>query len=629
MCVSYTRNGLWDMVFRRVISSLELGRPRHGGRSIGRIGFHRGLGVDVLEARHLLSATLLHTLNDASEYSFGQPVAISGNTLVVGQWRDAGLQNDVSTAHIYDATSGTLLHTLTNPTPAFDDSFGFSLAISDNTVVVGAPYDDAGAEDAGVAYVYDATSGILLHTLHNPNPAPDSGFGARVAVSGNTIVVGAPGDNTGANIAGRAYVYDATSGALLHTLNNPSPATEDWFGESVAISGNTIVVGAYEDDTGALNAGSAYLFDATSGALLHHLTNPTPEVDDIFGLGVAISGNTVLVAAPGDDTGTVNAGSVYAFDATSGTLLHSLHNPTPELNDFFGYLSVAISGNTIAVGALRDDTGGLDSGSAYLFDAASGSLRETVTNPTPAPGDPGDEFGWVAVSGNMLVVGAPYDDTAGMDAGSAYVFRLVDADFNDDGSYDCLDIDLLVAEIAAGTNGHGFDVTGDGLVDLADRDAWLAEAGELNLGPGKAYLLGDANLDGFVDVLDFNVWTANKFTSVAEWCAGDFNVDGIVDGLDFMIWNTNKFQSMDGASEIVLSDRSSDAHEIAIRNQVYSGTDMDASSVIASVAPLALERIDSVFALSRRGEDHNVERPKTDLFENFGDELTTPRPVRE
>ena len=97
-------------------------------------------------------------------------------------------------------------------------------------------------------------------------------------------------------------------------------------------------------------------------------------------------------------------------------------------------------------------------------------------------------------------------------------------DFNGDGSLGCADIDSLVMEIVAGTNDPTFDLTLDGLVDLADRNAWLAEAGRKS-GLGQSYLLGDANLDGFVDGIDFAIWNNNKFTSTAAWCSGDFNAE--------------------------------------------------------------------------------------------------------
>ncbi len=135
-----------------------------------------------------------------------------------------------------------------------------------------------------------------------------------------------------------------------------------------------------------------------------------------------------------------------------------------------------------------------------------------------------------AVFDNLLVVGTS------MPGG-------VDGDFNNDGAYDCLDVDDLVAEIVAGTNSADFDLNGDGSVNDVDLADWLGEAGEANLGPGISYLVGDANLDGSVDVSDFNVWNGAKFTSTPAWCSGDFNADGSIDVSDFNLWNANKFQT--------------------------------------------------------------------------------------
>jgi hypothetical protein len=121
------------------------------------------------------------------------------------------------------------------------------------------------------------------------------------------------------------------------------------------------------------------------------------------------------------------------------------------------------------------------------------------------------------------------------------------ADFNRDGLLNCADIDALVAAISGGANPSAFDLTGDGSVNSADRNAWLAEAGNANLGPGRAYRLGDANLDSLVDGSDFNIWNSNKFTMRAEWCRGDFSADGVIDGSDFNLWNSNKFTSSDAS----------------------------------------------------------------------------------
>ncbi len=179
--------------------------------------------------------------------------------------------------------------------------------------------------------------------------------------------------------------------------------------------------------------------------------------------------------------------------------------------------------------------------SGYL----SGALSGTNADPGIAP----------LVKAGDLALGRGRRDSDPVDADYWFIWTTeedvmsgVDGDFNNDGSYDCSDINALTAEIASGTNDGPFDLDGNGTVDNADLTAWLAEAGEVNLGPGKTYLLGDATLDGVVDVSDFGAWNANKFTSTAAWCSGDFNADGVVDVSDFGAWNANKFTSSDAAA---------------------------------------------------------------------------------
>ena len=124
----------------------------------------------------------------------------------------------------------------------------------------------------------------------------------------------------------------------------------------------------------------------------------------------------------------------------------------------------------------------------------------------------------------------------------------VDGDFDNNGIYDCADIDALVGEVVAGNDTSSFDLDGNGVVNDTDIEAWLLEAGEANIGPGRAYLMGDANLDGFVDVGDFNIWNNNNFTTIPEWCSGDFNADGVVDVGDFNLWNNYNFSASDHAA---------------------------------------------------------------------------------
>ncbi len=332
-----------------------------------------------------------------------------------------------------------LTQTFNNPTPANFDVFGYSVAISGNNALIGAPLDATGGVNAGSAYLFDITTGTLLQTFNNPTPAGGDFFGNSLAISGNNALIGAPYDATGAVNAGSVYLFDITLGTLLQTFNNPTPAIDDNFGISVAISGTNALIGAPHDATGGVNAGSAYLFDITTGTLLQTFNNPNPAIDDIFGSSVAISGNNALIGAPLDATGGVDAGSAYLFDITTGTLLQTFNNPTPESDDSFGN-SLGISGNIALIGAPLDDAGGVDAGSAYLvdsstgspphptpgraylFDITTGTLLQTINNPNPA-GD--DRFGnSVAISGNNALIGAPYDATGVVDAGSAYLYAM-------------------------------------------------------------------------------------------------------------------------------------------------------------------------------------------------------------
>ena len=119
-------------------------------------------------------------------------------------------------------------------------------------------------------------------------------------------------------------------------------------------------------------------------------------------------------------------------------------------------------------------------------------------------------------------------------------------DFNDDGTFDCQDIDGLVAAIVAGSNNPTFDLNGDGLVDGADQIQWLEDAAMAN-DLGSSYLRGDANLDGVVDGSDFVIWNDSKFTVESAWCQGNFDHNSVVDGSDFLLWNQHKFTASDGA----------------------------------------------------------------------------------
>ena len=359
------------------------------------------------------------TVNNPNAYgtqagdSFGSSVATDGNYVVVGaNSEDDAPDNNSGKAYIFDATTGSLLHTLSNPNAygtSANDNFGTHAAISGNHVVVGVPNEgDAGGTQSGKAYIFDATTGSLLHTLSNPNAYGTSAsdqFGRSVSISGNRVIVGAPyEDDAPSNGSGKAYIFDVTTGSLLHTLSNPNAygtSANDNFGYSISISGNYAIFGSHlEDEVGNTDSGKAYIFDVTTGSLLRTLSNPNAygtSASDQFGVSVAISGNLALIGARYEaDAGGTLSGKAYIFDVTTGSLLHTLNNPNAHgtsANDNFGS-TVSISGNLALVGVSQeDDASGTTSGKAYIFDVTTGSLLHTLNNPNPVGASAGDSFG--------------------------------------------------------------------------------------------------------------------------------------------------------------------------------------------------------------------------------------------
>ncbi len=249
-----------------------------------------------------------------------------------------------------------------------------------------------------------------------------------------------------------------------------------------------------------------------------------------------------------DGAMTVENGAVIDVELVNHGTLAMANHPS------FGPVHVAAFEQTTAgqwnVRVRLGNSDQLQVAAAALLD---GSLNIVSAMPTPSRGDAFTILTASSVSGEFASVGqggvAPGDAWRVLYGPTSVILKVTSsADFNDDHSFDCLDVDALVAEIASGVNNVDFDLTGDGIVDGMDLDQWLIDAGAANLTSGNPYLPGDANLDGTVDGQDFILWNTHKFTSTAAWCSGDFNADGVVDGQDFITWNTNKFSSADSGS---------------------------------------------------------------------------------
>jgi FG-GAP repeat len=330
---------------------------------------------------------------------------------------------------------------LTAPGGAANDNFGSTVAIAGDIAIVGAPADDVVTTvapftnaDQGSAYVFvrSGQSWVFQQQLTATDGAAHDAFGCSVALSGETAIIGASGDTVGANAnQGSAYVFtrSGTTWTQQQQLTVPDGATADNFGCSVAVSGETALVGANQDDVGAnLDQGSAYVFtrSGTIWTLQQQLLAIDGAANDRFGWGVALSGETALVGANHRDVGTnADQGAAYVFtrSGTAWTQQPPLTASDGAAGDRFGY-AVALAGETAIVGAPFDDIGTkVDQGSASVF-VRSGAVWTQQQQLTATDGGINDDFGYaVALDGELALIGVYWDDIGSKaNQGSADIF---------------------------------------------------------------------------------------------------------------------------------------------------------------------------------------------------------------
>ena len=347
--------------------------------------------------------------------------ATAGPEQVLLNWDDPG---DASTI-MYQYTSGVGEFKLTASDGARRDEFGRSVAMDGDTIVVGAYSDDDNGLDSGSVYVFTNQDGEWSQTakLTASDGAAADRFGGSVGVDGDTIVVGAYSDDDNGADSGSAYVFTrpATGWARATEtakLTASSQAAGDYFGWSVGVDGDTIVVGASQNYGRRANSGSAYVFTrpaagwatATETA---KLTASDGQAYDHFGGSAGVDRDTIVVGAPRDDTGRFATGSAYVFTkpAAGWARARETAKLTPSdgwKEDRFGF-SVGVDGDTIVVGASQDNDNGSNSGSAYVFTKpATGWARATETAKlTASDGAAEDVFGGSAgVDGDTILVGA-------------------------------------------------------------------------------------------------------------------------------------------------------------------------------------------------------------------------------
>jgi len=371
--------------------------------------------------------------------SFAYNVALSSNTAVIGAHNtdDKIRGKDTGAAYIftYDGQKWIEQAKLTASDSAPNDTLGGKVAISGNTVIVGAMRDDHETKgmNSGSSYVF-VRQGDHWHQqakLTADDGSQGDSFGWSIAVQGNTAIIGAPYDDDNGENSGSVYIFKRSGNTWQQQgkITAQDATQGDLFGISVALSDNTLIVGADLHAEKGLKAGAAYVFIRQDNKWVQQtkLTASDGAPGDIFGVRVALDNDTALISARRDDDDVmgVDAGSAYIF-TRSGTTWHQqmkLTAPDGAADDRFGR-SVALNGNIALISAMFQDHHGKKSGSAYVFKREKNIWR-LHNQLTAHDGAAGDVFGWnVALFNKTALISANRDDDKGEDSGSAYVFEL-------------------------------------------------------------------------------------------------------------------------------------------------------------------------------------------------------------
>jgi len=385
-----------------------------------------------------------------------------------------------------------------------DDRFGTAIAVDGDTIVVGVAQEDSDATGvdgdqtdntagaSGAVYVFTRSGGVWSQQayLKASNAEASDSFGGSVAVSGDTVVVGArgedsdatgvDGDQTNNNSlgSGAAYVFTRSGNVWSQQayLKASNAEASDSFGQFIAVDGDTIIVAARLEDSSAIGvnsggqadnsasaSGAAYIFtrSGVDWSQQAYLKASNTENADRFGSSVAVDGDTVVVGAYGEDSNATGvdgdhtdnsasaSGAAYVFTRSGSVWSQEayLKASNTDVDDVFGY-TVAVDGDTVVVGSYREDSGATgvnsggqtdnsvsDSGAAYIF-ARTGVVWSQQTYLKASNTDADDFFGFpVAVDGDTVVVGATYEgsnatgvngdqtDNSAVDAGAVYVFE--------------------------------------------------------------------------------------------------------------------------------------------------------------------------------------------------------------
>ncbi|WP_052713148.1 FG-GAP repeat protein [Pseudoalteromonas rubra] len=368
----------------------------------------------------------------AQDY-FGYGAAIDGNTVLVGAHQaDVNDIKDGGVGYVYvlgDKGWQQQAKLVAKPLSA-DDTLGGKVVLNNNIAMLGGMRRDDKGKDAGAVVAFERNAGAWTQAqiVTAPDAKPGDAFGQSLALTDTTLVIGAPRNDTKANDAGAAYIFQRTGDSWRYhsKIMASDGAAGDLFGIDVAIDGNTIAVGADLHDKTAENAGAVYVYvlEENQWQQQAKLMAADGGDTDIFGVRVAISGDTALISARRDDVEGlgVDAGSAYIFERTGTrwTQSQKLTSPDGAADDRFGR-GVALSGDTAIISAMNHDAQGKDTGALYVYKKHANGWHYS-SKVAAKNAQAGDQFGWnVGLSGGKAVIATPHHDANGKESGAVYV----------------------------------------------------------------------------------------------------------------------------------------------------------------------------------------------------------------
>ena len=390
------------------------------------------LGIGRVTITHAAEVKLIGDDTTAGD-NFGRSVSISGDYAIVGAPFNDDNEGDSGSAYIFfrDGMSWKEQAKLLAGDPGREDNFGYAAAIDGDYAIIGAWAK--GGDETGAAYIFFRSGKNWKEQakLTASDPAEGNFFGRTVAISGDYALIGSPFNDDSGKDSGSAYIFfrNGTTWKEQAKFTANDTEAEDQLGSAVAISGDYVIVGSPADDDAGSKSGSAYIFfpSGTTWKEQAKLTASDAAEKDNFGSAVAISGDYAIVGSPSDDDAGSKSGSAYVFvrSGTTWTEEAKLTAGDAAAGDKFGQ-PIAISGRTAIIGTPLDDDAGNSSGSVYAFLRSGGSwvqrAKQTASNAAA-----GDKFGQsVALNGDYVIVGALEADSKGDAAGSAYIYHSIE-----------------------------------------------------------------------------------------------------------------------------------------------------------------------------------------------------------